>query len=84
VEQPLARPHLADYVLLWTLIDAEPIHPLRQIEDEIICTITIDGIYSVKSAYEMQFDGGIESTLPMKVWKVWAPSHCKFFIWLIL
>jgi hypothetical protein len=46
----------ADYVLLWTLVDAEPIHPLGQIEDEITCTRTTDGIYSVNSAYEMQFD----------------------------
>jgi hypothetical protein len=74
----------ADYVLLWTLVDAEPIHPLGQIEDEITCTRTTDGIYSVNSAYEMQFDGGIESTLPTKVWKVCAPSRCKFFIWLML
>jgi hypothetical protein len=56
-----------DYVLLWTLVDADPIHPLGQIEDEITWTRTKDGIYSVKSAYEMQFDGGIESTLPAKV-----------------
>jgi hypothetical protein len=62
-----------DYVLLWTLVDAEAIHPLGQIEDEITWTRTTDGIYFVKSAYEMQFDGGIESTLPT-----------KFFIWLML
>jgi hypothetical protein len=69
-----------DYVLLWTLVDAKPIHPLGQIEDGISWTGTTYGIYSVKSAYEMQLDGGIESTLLAKVWKVWAPSRCKFFI----
>jgi hypothetical protein len=32
----------------------------------------------------MQFEGGIFSSFPKIVWKVWAPSKCKFFMWLLL
>jgi hypothetical protein len=45
---------------------------------------TMDGSYSAKSVCEMQFDGSLESSFPTKVWQVWAPSRCKFFIWLML
>jgi hypothetical protein len=32
----------------------------------------------VKSAYEIQFEGGIFSSFPKIVWKVWAPSNANF------
>jgi hypothetical protein len=80
----LTTPIFAYYVMLWTLVDDEPIHPLGQAEDDITWTRTTDGTYPTKSAYEMQFDGGPEWTLPEKVWKIWAPSHCKFFIRMML
>jgi hypothetical protein len=38
----------------------------------------------VKSAYDMQFEGSTESPLLPMVWKVWAPSRYKFFMWLML
>jgi hypothetical protein len=55
-----------------------------QEEDFIIWSLTRDGEYSAKSAYSVQFEGSMKSTFPSRVWKVWAPSQCKFFLWLLL
>jgi hypothetical protein len=74
----------ADYVLLWILVDQPGFNHLEQEDDQIIWTRTANGVYSAKSAYLMQFDGSLESIFPAKVWHVWAPSRCKFFIWLML
>jgi hypothetical protein len=52
-----------------------------QAEDEIVWTRSPDGIYTAKSAYELHFEGNIISSFR---WSVWAPSKCKFFIWLLL
>jgi hypothetical protein len=52
-----------------------------QAEDEIVWTRSPDGIHTAKSAYELQFEGNIISSFR---WSVWAPSKCKFFIWLLL
>ena len=46
--------------------------------------LTADGIYSARSAYHAQFFGSTDSIFPTKVWKVWAPTKCKFFMWLVL
>lgn len=53
-------------------------------QDTIIWTRTSSGEYTAKSAYDMPFDGGLASLFPKMVWKVWAPSKCKFFMWLLL
>jgi hypothetical protein len=37
-----------------------------------------------KSAYKMQFEGHIISTMPDMVWRPWAPPKCKLFAWLII
>jgi hypothetical protein len=52
--------------------------------DKIVWTRTSSGEYSARSAYKMQFEGGIFPSFPKTVWKVWAPSHCKLFLWLLL
>jgi hypothetical protein len=75
---------ITEYVLLWELVAEAGFDSQDQQEDEIIWIRTLDGSYSAKSAYEMQFDDSIGSHFPLNVWKVWAPSKCKFFIWLLL
>jgi hypothetical protein len=57
---------------------------IEQREDEIIWTRTMDEEYSASSTYTIQFEGSTQSSFPCKVWKVWAPSRCKFFLWLML
>jgi hypothetical protein len=77
-------PEIAEYVLLWELVAEAGFNNQDKQEDEILWTRTPDSSYSAKSAYEMQFDDSIGSPFPLNVWKVCAPSKCKFFIWLLL
>jgi hypothetical protein len=39
------------------------------------------GSYSAKSAYHAFFNGSVTFEPWRRIWKCWAPSKCKFFIW---
>jgi hypothetical protein len=84
IMQNISAKLFVDYVMLWILVDDAALDPTQQEEDTITWTRTASGEYSAKSAYRMQFYDSVESTYPTKVWQVWAPSRCKFFIWLML
>jgi hypothetical protein len=84
VMQDLTVPLLDEFVNLWGLVEDAGFQPHDLEPDTIIWTRTSSGDYSAKSAYKMQFEGGIFSSFPKTVWKVWAPSRCKFFLWLLL
>jgi agmatine/peptidylarginine deiminase len=51
--------HIADYVLMWELVNEAGFYPQEEEEDEIVWTRTSDGAYSAKLAYEMQFEGNL-------------------------
>jgi hypothetical protein len=70
--------------LIWELVDAAAFNGQDENDDEIVWTRSPDGSYSARSAYRIQFDGSSESIFPASVWKQWAPSKCKFFLWLLL
>jgi hypothetical protein len=74
----------ADYLQLWLLVDGTPFSANDQAKDTIVWTRTANGRYSAKSAYNMQFDGIIESSSPVDIWQSTARSRCKDFIWLML
>ncbi|CAO1943414.1 unnamed protein product [Urochloa humidicola] len=80
----LTVPLLDEYVKLWESIDAVHFDPNNDAADTIVWTRTSHGEYTAKSAYDLQFEGGVFSAFPKFVWKVWAPSRCKFFMWLLL
>jgi hypothetical protein len=80
----ITAPLLIDYMILWILIEAVELNPIDQAEDENFGTRSLDGVYSAKAAYDMQFDRSLESSFPAKVWNVWAQSWCRVFIWLML
>jgi hypothetical protein len=71
-------------VMLWIVVDATSFDPSDQRPDEIVWTRTATGEYSVRSAYQMQFQGSIDSNLKTLIWHVWVLLRCKFFIWLML
>jgi hypothetical protein len=84
IMQNISAELFVDYVMLWILVDDAALDLTQQEEDTITWTRTASGEYSAKSAYRMQFYGNVDSTYPAKVWQVWAPSRCKFFIWPML
>jgi hypothetical protein len=77
-------PLIVDYMLLWELVEAAAFNSEDSGEDQIFWTRASSGEYTTKSAYLMQFDGGVRSRFPIDVWNVWAPSRCRFFLWLML
>ncbi|GJN26317.1 hypothetical protein PR202_gb14240 [Eleusine coracana subsp. coracana] len=74
---------LHEYFLLWDLIEEVGYCALNTESDMLTWTLTTDGQYSASLAYRMQFEGGTPSTYPVKIWKVWAPPRCNFFMWLL-
>jgi hypothetical protein len=75
---------LAEYVMLWLLIDDLHFNPTDQRAGEIIWTRTANGQYSARSTFLMQFQGSLQSDFKRLIWHVWAPLRCKFFVWLML
>lgn len=84
VSHDLTIPLLDEFVNLWGLIDEVNFDSNNQEPNAIRWTRTASREYTTKSAYEMQFEGGILLTFPKLVWNIWAPSKCKFFMWLLL
>jgi hypothetical protein len=50
-------------------------------DDKITWTLTANGNYSAKSAYEQQFIARIPMPWLSRVWKIKGESKVKFFIW---
>jgi hypothetical protein len=48
--------------MLWILIDAVTFDPEDDNDDEIVWTRSASGEYSVKSTYEIQCDGSLNSS----------------------
>jgi hypothetical protein len=84
VMHDISAPLFVDYVKLWHLVAASPFDRTDQEEDDIVWARFANGVYSAKLAYNIQFDGGFESVFPNTIWQIWAPTRCKFFIWLLL
>jgi hypothetical protein len=72
---------LIDYLHLWEVLSEFELQPGR--EDKHIFSVASDGIYSAKSAYKGLFLGSSTFGRYRRMWKTWAPSKCKFFIWLV-
>ena len=51
------------------------------VEDTHIWTFSTTGQYTTKSAYEALFIGAIQFGPRERIWRSWAPSKCKFFLW---
>jgi hypothetical protein len=69
--------HFMQFVDLWTRLTTIHLNP--GVSDEISWKLTENGLYSTKSAYEMQFFGSTTSPLNKMVWKAWAPPKINFF-----
>jgi hypothetical protein len=73
---------LFEYLHIWELLEEVIIQP--DTPDTLVWRLSSSGCYSSKSAYETMFIGTIKFYPWKRVWKVWAPGKCKFFMWLAL
>jgi hypothetical protein len=74
-------PVLAEYLELWDLLSEVALQP--NVADTHIWRFAASGQYSAKSAYEAMFTVAIHFKPWERIWKSWAPSKCKFFLWLV-
>lgn len=53
-------------------------------KDEIIWKWTLDGKYSIASAYDCQFRGSIIQFPASSIWQATTEPKCRFFAWLVM
>lgn len=69
-----------EYVELWRLLHSIV---LSDEPDKLSWKWTIDGTYTARSAYHALFHGAITASHWQLIWKTWAPSYTKIFLWLV-
>jgi len=73
---------ILEYLQLWDLLQGFELQP--EIEDSHIWQFSTSGNFSTKSAYEAFSIGSIQFNSWEKIWKSWAPSKCRFFLWTVV
>uniref|UniRef100_A0A453T4B1 Uncharacterized protein n=1 Tax=Aegilops tauschii subsp. strangulata TaxID=200361 RepID=A0A453T4B1_AEGTS len=68
-----------EYVELWRLLQTIQ---LSNEPDKLSWKWTADGSYSARSAYHALFIGATTAPFWRPIWKTWAPSNAKIFLWL--
>jgi hypothetical protein len=71
---------LLDFLLLWDTVQEIQLDPA--VLDCHRWTPSNSGVYSSKSAYDRLFLGAIQFEPAKRIWGMWAPPRCKFFLWL--
>jgi hypothetical protein len=71
-----------EYVLLWNHVRRLQLD--ESSKDSIIWRWTVDGEYTTKSAYQVQFQGTFSRLKITPVWRAKAEAKCKFFAWTLL
>jgi hypothetical protein len=61
----------------------EQIHLDPLVSDCITWKLTQDGTYSARSAYNFQFEGMVRCKAYKCIWRTWAPSKCKIFLFFL-
>ena len=80
IEGALTVVVLVEYLQVWDLVDGLILQP--GVLDQHCGKLTQSRVYSSKSAYAAFFVGTIKFTPWRRIWKSWAPLHCKYFLWL--
>jgi hypothetical protein len=70
-----------EYFKLFQASEQVVLHP--EVPDKHIWWLSPTGSFSSKTAYMALFQGSIPFQLAEREWKSWAPSKCKFFVWLV-
>ena len=72
---------LAEFVRLWDLVQEVQ---LTDVENVITWKFSPDGLYTAKSAYDVQFRGSYCCFQPKRVWSAHAEPKHRFFMWLLV
>ncbi|WVZ67318.1 hypothetical protein U9M48_016414 [Paspalum notatum var. saurae] len=72
---------LEEFLVLWDLLQE---FQLTDVDDSIRWKWTLDGAYTSKSAYLIQFKGSVCSFKANLIWKAHAEGKHKFFMWLLV
>jgi hypothetical protein len=73
--------HIEEFVKLWELLN--DVHLENDVPDTIYWKFRNNRKESASSAYKMQFEGLVSTTLNASNWKVWASPKWKFFTLLV-
>lgn len=72
---------IREFFRLWDcLVDIT----LNDQDDNHVWTLDASGCYSSKSAYRGYFNGSVTFEPWHRLWKSWAPTKWKFFLWLAI
>jgi hypothetical protein len=71
---------IADFLSLWDALANMELQ--MDSEDKHIFRFASDGEYLANVAYDSMFIGSTQFAFYDIIWKTWAPSKCKFFMWL--
>jgi len=77
----MIRPGLAEYLELWDTLSNIT---LSTMEDHHLWKWESSGTFSTRSAYRVFLVGSTTFDPWKRIWKSWAPSKCKTFIWLAI
>ena len=72
---------LMEYLYVWDLVQEVELQP--ETPDRHIWRISPTGVYTARSAYDALFQGAVLFEPFERIWKSWAPSKCRFFMWLV-
>jgi len=73
---------IREYVTLWEAVGQTQLH--ENMEYSIRWRWTVDGKYTAKSAYNIQFQETFSKLKVLPIWKAKAEPKCKFFAWTLL
>ena len=73
---------IREYVTLWE--EVSQIRLIENTEDSIRWRWMVDGEYTAKSAYCIQFQDTFSKLKLQPIWKAKAEPKCRFFAWTLL
>jgi hypothetical protein len=74
--------HIEEFISLWVRI--QDVHLQQGVRDSIVWRWTSDGVYSIRSAYQIQCNGSFGLFLSDLIWRAQVENKCKIFVWILV
>ena len=71
---------IVEYLSLWSRLREITLVHSRQ--DALVWRWSVDGQFSVRSAYRLLHEGSVSMPSASTLWSTWAPLRVKIFLWL--